>query len=75
MKRLQPKGLGSTRRQDEPITINKEELLWNKKVLGDYSPEAPLNTHIHERALLCPMKWQRTLELALCSMPNQVDQK
>ena len=44
MKRLQSKGLGSTHRQAEPLTIEEEELLWEKKVLGDHSPEALLNT-------------------------------
>ena len=30
VKRLQRKGLGSKKRQAEPLTLEEEELLWNK---------------------------------------------
>ena len=35
MKRLQAKGIGSRGKQAEPLTADEEEMLWNKKVLGD----------------------------------------
>jgi hypothetical protein len=44
MKRLQHKGLGSKKRQAEPLTEEEEEVLWEKGLLGDHSPQALLNT-------------------------------
>ena len=38
MKQLQSMGIGSTRRQDEPLTEEEGELLWEKNILGDHSP-------------------------------------
>ena len=47
MKRLQQKGLGSKKRQAEPITEQEEELLWSKGLLGDGSPQVLLNTMVY----------------------------
>ena len=47
MKRLQHKGLGSMRRQAEPLTEKEEEVLWEKGLLGDHSPQALLNTMVY----------------------------
>ena len=44
MKRLQSNGLGSKRKQAEPLTLEEEEELWSKRVLGDHNPHALLNT-------------------------------
>ena len=44
MKRLQSAGVGSIKKQAEPLTIEDEELLLERKLLGDHSPEALLNT-------------------------------
>ena len=46
MKRLQGAGVGSHRKQAEPLTVEDEELLWRKKVLGDHSPQLLFNTMI-----------------------------
>ena len=46
MKRLQSAGLGSKRKQAEPLTTVEEEELWNKKVLEDHNPQTLLNTVI-----------------------------
>ena len=51
MKRLQAKGLGSKHRQAEPITEEEEDLLWEKGLLGDHSPQALLNTIIYMNGL------------------------
>lgn len=51
MKRLQSKGLGSVHRQAEPFTPEEEELLWEKKILGDHSPQSLLNTIIFMNGL------------------------
>ena len=40
MKRLQKKGLGSKKRQAEPISIEEEERLWNSCLLGSNNPQA-----------------------------------
>ena len=47
MKRLQQKGLGSKKRQAEPITEQEEQLLWSKGLLGDDSPQVLLNTMVY----------------------------
>ena len=44
MKRIQKKGKGSTKKKGEPLTVKDEELLWEKGVLGDHSPQALLST-------------------------------
>ena len=44
MKRLKASGIGSQKRQAEPLSLEEEELLWEKGVLGDHSPQALLNT-------------------------------
>lgn len=46
MKRLQAKGLGSTKRQAEPLTQHDEEVLWQKGLLGDKDPQTLLNTMV-----------------------------
>ena len=51
MKRLQSKGLGSSHKQAEPLTMEDEELLWEKKILGDHIPESLLNTMIYMNGL------------------------
>ena len=44
MKRLQSAGLGSTKKQAEPLTLEEEELLCEKRILGDHNPKTLLNT-------------------------------
>ena len=44
MKRLQSAGMGSVKKQAEPLTLEEEEQLWEKKILSDHSPKALLNT-------------------------------
>ena len=43
MKRLKRASMGSRKRQAEPRTP-EEELLWEKRILGDHSPQALLNS-------------------------------
>lgn len=44
MKRLQSCGKGSKKRQAEALTIDEEELLWEKGLLGDGTPQTLLDT-------------------------------
>ncbi len=44
MKRLQSKGLGSKKRQAEPLSLDEEEILWEKGLLGDKDPHTLLDT-------------------------------
>ena len=46
MKRLQSKGLGSNKRQAEPLSQQEEEILWQKALLGDITPQTLLDTMI-----------------------------
>ena len=43
MTRLQAAGLGSKKKQAEPLTLEEEAVLWKKKILGDHNPKALLN--------------------------------
>ena len=44
MKRLQSKGVGSKKRQAEPLTESEEEKLWETQQLGAHSPQSLVNT-------------------------------
>lgn len=44
MKRLQSQGIGSKKRQAEPLTEEEEERLWETKQLGAHSPQCLVNT-------------------------------
>ena len=46
MKRLQKSGLGSHKKKAEPLTIEEEELLWQKGLLGSHSPQALVDTMV-----------------------------
>ena len=46
MKRLQSLGIGSKRRQAEILTEEEENVLWERGLLGDASPQALLNTMV-----------------------------
>ena len=56
MKRLQAAVVGSTRKQAEPITIEEEELLWSKKLLGDSCPQSLLNSMMFMNGLYLPLE-------------------
>ena len=44
MKKIQAFGKGSIKKQAEPLSLEEEELFWEKKLLGDHNPETLLNT-------------------------------
>ena len=51
MKRLQALGVGSKKRQAEPLTEEEEEVLWQKGLLGDHTPQALLDTMVFMNGL------------------------
>ena len=44
MKWLQSSGKGTKKRQAEPLTLEEEEVLWEKGLLGDATPQTLLDT-------------------------------
>ena len=46
MKRLQKSGICSQKKKAEPLTIEEEELLWQKGLLGSNSPQALVDTMV-----------------------------
>ena len=46
MKRLQSSGLGSRKKKAEPLSLEEEELLWRKGLLGDGNPQALVDTMV-----------------------------
>ena len=51
MKRLQAAGLGSQKKQAEPITMEEEELFWQKGLLGESTPQSLLDTMVYMNGL------------------------
>jgi len=51
MKRLQSEGIGSSKRQAEVLTQEEEELLWQKGLLGDATPQTLLDTMVFYNGL------------------------
>ena len=51
MKRLQAQGVGSKKKQAEPLTVEEEELLWKKGMLGDATPQSLLDTIVYMNGL------------------------
>ena len=51
MKRLQASGIGTVQKKAEPITFEEEEILWQKKILGDSTPQSLLDTMLYMNGL------------------------
>ena len=51
MKHLQSAGIGSVHRKAEPITFEEEEILWQKGILGDHTPQSLVNTMVYMNGL------------------------
>ncbi len=58
MKRLQSKGLGSNKRQAEPLSLD-EEILWEKGLLGDKDPHTLLDAMVFCNGLYFTLRSRR----------------
>lgn len=67
MKRLQREGHGSKIRKAEPLTLEEEEVLWEKGLLGKSNPQALVDTIL---VILCFEEWTRTPTASIVSMPD-----
>ena len=57
MKHLQSKGIGSASREAEPLTVEEEEMLWQRKVLSDHNPQSLFYGVLHNWVLLRSTEW------------------
>ena len=72
MKRLQDARKGTKKKQAEPLTRQKEEILWQKGLLGDHIPQVLLDTIIFINGLnfaLCSGKEHHQLRFS----PPQIE--
>ena len=51
MKHLQAQGTGTKKKQAEPLTEEQEEILWEKGLLGDATPQTLLDTIVFMNGL------------------------
>ena len=71
MKRLTAKGFGTKKAAAEPLTDKQEDILWNKRLLGDHTPQALLNTMVYCNGLYFALrsgKEHRKLRFSPCQV-------
>ena len=51
MKWLQTSGVGTNQRKADPLSFEEEEILWQKQILGDSTPQSLLNTMVDMNGL------------------------
>ena len=71
MKRLQSEGIGSSKRQAEVLTQEEEELLWQKGLLGDATPQTLLDTMVFYNGFYFALRSGKE-HRQLRSMPCQI---
>ena len=62
MKRLRSLGMGVKKRQAEPITVQEENDLREKGILGEHDPQTLLDTLLFHRGFHFPFKVDRNTE-------------
>ena len=77
MKRLRSTDLGVRPKRAEPITVNEENLMWEKGLLGSHSPQVLLHTMVY----LCGLNFalrsgqeHRDLQLSQIELVEHTDQ-
>ncbi len=69
MKRLQNSGLGSKTKKAQPLSIEEEEILWQRELLGKSNPQALLDTMVVRNGLYFALrsgKEHRQLRFSPC---------
>ena len=72
MKRLQSLGVGATKRQAETLTEDEEEILWEKGLLGDATPQTLLDTMVFCCGLFFALRSGKEHHRQLRNHPCQV---
>ena len=72
MKRLQSAGVGSKKRQVEVMMEEDEELLWQKDLLGDATPQTLVNTMVYMNGLYFALRSGKE-HRQLSSSPCQIE--
>ena len=66
IKRLRTPGMGVKKKQAEPITIEEEDMFWEKGFFGESNPKSLLDTMLYRS--FCIKKWWRTLQSSFLSI-------
>ena len=72
MKRLQAMGIGNKKKQAEILTVEHEEILWSKGLLGDHTPQSLLDTIVYCNGLFFALRSGRE-HRQLRSSPCQIE--
>ena len=72
MKRLQEQGVRSKSKQAEPLTEDEKEILWEKALLGDITPQTLLDTIIFMNSLYFVLR-SESEHWALKISPPQIE--
>ena len=72
MKRLQAMGIGNKKKQAEILTVEHEEILWSKGLLGDHTPQSLLDTIVYCNGLFFALRSGREHQ-QLRSSPCQIE--
>ena len=80
MKRLKVSGESSKRKQAEPISVGKEERLWQMGSLGDHNPQALVDTILFYNGLYFALRSggehrqlrREPFQIQVCEPPGEV---
>ena len=61
MKWLKASGVGTSQRKVDPLSFEEEEILWQKQILGDSTPQSLLNTMVDMNGLYFSLRGSITI--------------